>query len=521
MKKTNSLNFIGSILMVVIFGTSFSVKAQSGYKPPITPEAFFEKMINQPVLKEYTGESFCWQARGVGMDEYVNYYKLTKDTKWLDAGIKYYDYLLGQMDTAPDGYKGWIGPYLSDRRFYQDVLVGDALLFDGMLDFCIVVNGDEHLKKIYADKVKTYVESAKRNFVEKYDKRGTWKEDGPYGGYVNDGNFLKKGDLTKWIYSPKTAEVGVCHPFNKQMDAGLVNLKIYKVTGEKFYWDRAEKIFFTAKSHFQYFDDHYCWNYSEPLYAGDVNWEKKNVRHGIWVHPWRSGYQANEVAKIAEAYHYGLVFDEQDMQRIINTNLKVMWNGDKFNPRFINSNGLGADGDTTGVAQFQKAYGHSNVIKNGGELWTGLLDFDQTIRDLYELQFKGDKTSDEYLRYKNSVLVNPPSFKRKYAEGKVKVPEIKFTECKDLNCAVALPHIVPKDGKSYLLCQSWKGGDLSIDLYSPKDKKVGNIYSGNIPKGLFMIQWDGKVTENKQTYKGDYKVRWTINGGYREFPVVL
>ncbi len=327
-----------------------------------------------------------------------------------------------------------------------------------------------------------------------------------------DDNFLKKDNMKEWIYAPKAAEVNVSHPFNKQMDAGLVSLKIYRVTGEKFYWERAQKVFYTAKSHFQYFDNHLCWNYFEPLWQGDLNLERKSTRHGIWVHMWRSGYQASEVGKIVQAYNYGCVFDEQDMKRILNTNLKVMWNGDKVNPKFINSNGLGADGDTLGLAGFQKAYGHSKVVKNGGELWTALLPFDQTIRDLYELRFKDDKSSEEYQRYKYTVLAAPPSFKRKYVSGKVTVPEIKFTECKDLNCAVVLPHAVPKDGKSVILCQTWKAGNLQIDLYSTKGKKVVNIYSGDIKTGLFMIQWDGKDPENKQTLKGDYKVRWTING---------
>jgi len=42
-----------------------------------------------------------------------------------------------------------------------------------------------------------------------------------------------------------------------------------------------------------------------------------------------------------------------------------MWNKDKVHPEFINSNGLGADYDTTGLASFQKAWRHSNVVKNG------------------------------------------------------------------------------------------------------------------------------------------------------------
>ena len=151
--------------------------------------------------------------------------------------------------------------------------------------------------------------------------------------------------------------------------------------------------------------------------------------------------QAREVEDIAEAYHYGIVFDEQDIKRIINTNLNVMWNKDKLNPRFISSNGLGGDNDTTGIADFQRAWGHSNVTKNSGELWTGLLDFDQTIRDLYEIRFRDDSTSAEYLRYKKYVSENPPSFKRKYVKGEVTVPVINFTESKELNLATVLPHM--------------------------------------------------------------------------------
>lgn len=241
----------------------------------------------------------------------------------------------------------------------------------------------------------------------------------------------------------------------------------------------------------------------------------------MWVHPWRSGYQAGEVDKIAEAYHYGIVFDEQDIKRIINTNLNVMWNKDTKNPRFISSNGLGADNDTSGIAAFQKAYGHSNVAKNAGELWTGLLDFDQTIRDLYELRFKNDQKSTEYLRYKNSVLVNPPGFKRKYVKGEVTVPVINFTECKDLNLATVLPHNLTKGEKSIIICKSWVHGELQIDLYSTEGKKVSSLYRGKISEGIFIITWDGKDPAKKETYKGDYKIRWTIGKGYREFPIVI
>jgi hypothetical protein len=516
LKSSSPILYLVIIMLVVITSC-----AQKGITLNTTPNELSEKMINNPAfVKNANGENFCWHAR-VGLDQFVDNYELTKDTKWLDAGIKYYDFLVGKMATDPEGYRGWIGIYEYDDNYWQDALVGDAILLEGILNFSVLVLDNKALKSKYQDKANSYVEIAKKDFFEKWDKRGCWIEDGPYGTYIEFNKYLKSDNLKEWITAPEASRSGISHPFNKQMDVGQVCLKLYKITGDKIYRDRAEKIFFTAKSHFQYFDNHYCWNYYEPLYPGDVDLGKKDTRHGVWVHPWRSGYQASEVDKIVEAYNYGIVFDEQDIKRIINTNLNVMWNKDKKNPRFISSNGLGADNDTSGIASFQKTYGHSNVAKNAGELWTGLLDFDQTIRDLYELRFKNDQKSIEYLRYKNSVLVNPPSFKRKYVNGEVTVPVINFTECKDLNLATVLPHKLAKGGESIIICKSWVPGELQIDMYSVEDKKVCNIYHGKISEGIFMITWDGKDPAKKEIYKGDYKIRWTLGKGYREFPIVI
>ncbi|MEO8763569.1 MAG: hypothetical protein ABI416_04745, partial [Ginsengibacter sp.] len=106
-------------------------------------------------------------------------------------------------------------------------------------------------------------------------------------------------------------------------------------------------------------------------------------------------------------------------------------------------------------------------------------------------------------------------------KGDVIVPPVDFTPCKDLYCAVVLPHTVPGEGKSIILCKSWKGGNLQIDLYTTEGKKMTNIYAGTIGEGVFITQWDGKDPEKKNTFKGNYKIRWTINDGYREFPVVI
>jgi hypothetical protein len=487
----------------------------------IAPNELYEQMSGRPVLQgTSTGENFCWQAR-VGMNQYVNNYELTKDTEWLDAGIKYFDLLLKKRVSDPDGYLGWFGPYIYDQTYWQDALVGDAILFAGILDFSVLVNDDKNLKKKYGQKAMSYVETAKKDVIEKWDKRGCWYTDGPFGGYIGFNKFMEPDNTSKWIELPSVSRAGISHPFNKQMDVAEVCLRINRITGEEKYWDIAERIYFTAKNRFQYFDGHYCWSYWDPLYPGDVDFGKNTTRHWVGVHQWRSGYQASEVRKIVEAYHYGIVFDETDIRRIINTNLNVMWNKDKLNPIFINSNGFGAEQDTSGLASWKAVYGHGNEFKNQGQLWTGLLDFDQTIRDLYELRFKDDKNSTSYKSYQKRVLANPPSFKRKHAKGKLKIPMVNFTECKDLNLAAVLPYQVPKEGESIIICRSWEGGDLMIDLYTPSGDKVANLHNGKIRPGFFMIKWDGKNPANGNKYKGEYKIRWTINNGYREFPVAI
>jgi hypothetical protein len=512
-------------ILTVFFSLSVSSSAQEVNTLSKTPEETFKSIMSNPNFKTSPGgESFCWHA-SAEMGRFVANYKLSKNTEWLDEGVKYYDWLISKMITDPDGYRGWIGQYDYDHKYWTDALVGDALLLSGILEFSAQVMADNGLKAKYLEKAKSYVKIAEKDFFEKWDHKGCWYDDYPFGSYIFPVKYLKPDNLKEWQNVPKISNAGKSLPFNMQAHAAELLLWMYKTSGDKKYRDRAESIYFTAKNHFQYFNGHYCWNYWEPLAPGDINLEKNTPYGWVGVHQWRSHYQAGEAVDIVYAYHRGIVFDKTDIQRILNTNLKVMWNGDKVKPKFINSNGLGADGDTVGLAAFKKTWGESNAVKNGGELWTALLDFDQTVRDIYELRFKANKNSDDYLRYKNTVLVNPPGFERKYVEtqgrASVKVPVVNFTECKDLNCATVLPHNITDKQKSIIICKSWIAGDLKIGLYTTKNKLVTNLYDGKIKDGFFMITWDGKDPAKKAIYKGDYKIRWTINGGYREFPVII
>src|ERR1051326_5010725 len=115
-------------------------------------------------------------------------------------------------------------------------------------------------------------------------------------------------------------------------------------------------------SRLQLIGDRYAWNYWEPYGPADIDFTAGRTRHWVGVHPERA-YQAGEVAHMVDAYHSGVVFDERDMRRILNTNLRVMWNGSFESPAYRNSNG--------------------NAAQTAGVLWSALGDFDETVRKLH------------------------------------------------------------------------------------------------------------------------------------------
>ena len=302
---------------------------------PGDPAGIYKQAMENQVLRSgESGEGFCWHAR-VYSSQLLRGYARTKDTVWLDWTIKYFDFLTSRMLTGPDGYKGWIGTYMYDSSVWADSHVGDALLAPDLLEFAEAVLKEPALLDKYGAAAGRYLKIARDDVFEKWDARGTWHEDGAVGAYNTWNEFAEPGSKN-WHVDNKIRNALLTHPFNKQNDMGIVALRLYRITGEERFRRRAQQVFAYQKSRFQYFDDHYVWNYWEPFGAWDLNLEKREARHWIGVHPYRN-YQAREVAQMVEAYHTGVVFDKTDIERILRTNLEVMWNGDRVNPKFRNS----------------------------------------------------------------------------------------------------------------------------------------------------------------------------------------
>ena len=491
--------------LATLLGTVSTALAQGG-----SPDALLQQTLrtaNGAIPKDGAGEQFGWGVSYYAGD-FVRGYQRTKDTAWLDAAQKLSEYCLSKMRPGPDEYKGWVGEDQTGRGTWADNHVGDAILFAPMLGLAEVVLKDPDLKKKYGEAAQKYVDVAKRDLFEKWDKRGTWKEDGSWGCYIGWEMVTSQADANAWKKDPGPT---IAEPFNKNNHMGICALRLFRITGEEKYRERAFKIFAYTKSRFLLVDDsYYVWNYWEPFGPESVDLAKKDTRLWMNVHGGRP-YNAGEVGQMVEAYNTGVVFDKTDIERFLNTNLKVMWNSDKDKPHFAIANWklpmpLGKDGKPP----------PPEANSPGAVLWTALAPFSQDVRDLAGGRGRG-ASSDR-----------PVSFDRLYcAEKDAKVFDWPYYHnCKSLTVATVMPSTVKKGTSTIILCKARIPQEqFEVALYSADGKeKLQTVHQGKIDGGLdghagiFILQWDPASSKDKPL-KGTYRIRWTGVDGYREFPI--
>ncbi len=497
-------------LAVLLAGGATALAQEEG-----SPEALLQQTLrtgDSTILKEGAGEQFGWNI-GHRTGDFVRRYQRTKDTAWLDGAVKLSEYFLSKMRSGPDGYKGWVGEDQTGRGLWADNHVGDAIIFEPMLGFAEVVLKDPELKKKYGEAAEKYIAEAKRNLFEKWDKRGTWKEDRAWGCYIGWDMVCSQAAPDTW---KKDIAPSIAEPFNKNNHMGICFLRLFRITGEEQYRDRAFKIFAYTKSRFQLVDEdgfsYYVWNYWEASGPESVDLAKHDTRLWMNVHGGRP-YNAGEVGQMMEAYNTGVVFDKTDIERFLNTNLKIMWNGDKAKPHFSIANWKlpmpnGPDGKPLPL----------ETNSPGAQLWSGLAQFSQTIRDLGAGRGRGRETSER-----------PVSFDRLYcAEKDAKVFDWPYYHsCKSLTVAAVLPSVVKKGNSAIILCKARIPQDpFEIALYSADGKeKILVIHQGRIDggtdghAGIFILQWNPATSSTP--LNGDYRIRWTGVDGYREFPVTV
>ncbi|HHV72397.1 MAG TPA: GyrI-like domain-containing protein, partial [Clostridia bacterium] len=266
------------------------------------------------------------------MASYVTMYEATGDTYYLDRFIDHADSVLKTRDSVRGvkDYRGlstpsWRtggpnydlnGQILNGQYYIMGVNTG--MISYSFAEFAAIVYNTPALAK-YKNKAEIYLQAAK-DAVAVHDYE--WVDNGSTGYYV-----FKKG-------APYWTD-GANLPHNQYLALARTQLAIYQATGDKFYYDRVEKMARLFKNnltidqktgayiwHYQWGKGLNGWTSSDnlsvnkPSYGGYKRYE--DVSHG-----------AIDVDFAYKAYKAGIVFTEEDMIRFGKTveNYLILPNG--------------------------------------------------------------------------------------------------------------------------------------------------------------------------------------------------
>ncbi|MCL2709930.1 MAG: hypothetical protein FWE95_03520, partial [Planctomycetaceae bacterium] len=151
----------------------------------------------------------------------------TPTDEWLTPTEKLLNTMFDKMTEGPDGYKGFVGPYIYNGEVWCDVHVSDALLVGHALTFAMIVHNKPELKEKYKASYDRFIAIARRDLIEKWEARGTFVVDGPFAGYHEWTLFCKPNDMKNWFEQassrPNNAPAPSL-PFNKDLDMGYCML---------------------------------------------------------------------------------------------------------------------------------------------------------------------------------------------------------------------------------------------------------------------------------------------------------
>ena len=495
------------LMSFVLLGLSWTVIAYSQDRPELKQKetaAFAQRLAAIPDGGA-TGENLCWQLN-YDLGFILRNCESGSDD-WMAPAEAVLNMLADKMAIGPDGYKGFIGPYGYNEDHWCDVHVGDAILVERMLSFSMIVHFNPALKERYGKSAQRFIDIAKRDLLEKWEKRGTLVVDGPFAGYKEWDMYCKPDNLKEW-YKNEFGRGGKtpvpCLPFNKSLDMAHCMLQIYLMTGEESFKEQAEKIYNRMKVALNPFKGGYTWNYWEPIFPGDIYVNANNeqaLSHWVDTHPYRN-YQSGEVDKIVFAYHLGVTFTEADIRRLVNTNLLFMWNGDKEAPKWVNSNSR--------LPGYKQAEPSEAYPTWAGALWTALIPFDMTLCSLSNSARRTAPCQENFVRkYAPDAVVEEPVWMKGVKESAGQ------TE------AVVIPSVI-KEGETAVILSKATAPLSPVELCVRPLSGDGEatIATQEMGEGVQLFYfWDGKI--NGQRTPGEYVVIWKYRGGERAYPVTL
>ena len=335
--------------------------------------ARWEKNILNSARSRYCdkemGEELGWLVSPI-LNGFYYGYLATHDSKWVERLIEWTDACITRAVKEPDDFLGWPkgdGGGGDSKEYSADSLLGEAMMLRP-----VVLMADEILKTAalnekWRAKAQGYLELAGQVF-QKWDSRDCWREVKNGGLWVVPafGIDLQSG---KWSagYARRKTE-GFSNPANKQNHIARWLIAMHDVTKKSVYRERAELWWRLMKSRMRTRENgkFLVWNYWDP--AGP--WDYKpdgSPRHWVGIHP-NGGYYQIDVEGIVAAFEHGLVFKQEDIDRLIATNRDFMWNKQMIGTKFQRIDGEQPD---------------PRWKNSPGMLWTALVPYDAKLREIF------------------------------------------------------------------------------------------------------------------------------------------
>jgi len=495
-----------SLFALLFFaGLSVSAAAQPTDAERMTNR--IQQMMNQVPDGGPTGEQVGWNWNW-HLAQLMERCRQTPTEEWLDPTEKILNTMFDKMSEGPDGYKGFVGPYIYNNEYWCDVHVSDAILTAHALTFAMLVHDKPEFKAKYQKSYDRFIAIAKKDLIEKWEVRKTYIEDGLFAGYHETTMFCKPHDMKNWFERtsarPNDAPAPSL-PFNKALDMGYCMLQLYYLTGEISYKERAEKIYNRVKAGMNRFDGGYTWNYWEPMSPKDIierSPGRYDLSHWVGTHPYRD-YQLGEVSKIVFAYDFGVTFTDEDIKRLIHTNTKFMWN------RLFGNETEWENSDSK-LPGYTKARPSEAYPTWAGTFWKPLERFGGIMFNIANPEFSSSRE---------------PKFERQYApDANVEdFPWMKgIAESGGQTVALAIPSVVPADESTMILSKCYNVPRSPVEIYvRPLEGGEMTLLTtqqmGNSVQMFY--RWDGQI--NGARTPGEYIIIWKFLGGERAYPVTL
>ena len=308
-------------------------------------------------------------------------WRFSGDTMWLDRFVSMMEALEKALTEDPDGRKGWHSevevrrwgvpwPTRWQAGLFTASQPAEARVGAAVAEFALATDkGEPDFRLKYGIAGMRWVKLFEEQLMPKWDEKGCFQTLSENRGIYTYPDMAFGPVSRKWSdYPERPGKHSITLPHPYQGDIIRQYLKFWQVTRKKEYRERAEVLLMWQKSCLRPGKRlSYWWHFFDP--AGDHDFRPEGgLAFGMYMHP-DAIHAARDVEVFVEAYHCGVVIDQQDLQRLINTQVQIMM----------------AAGDDKSITEWR----YPNGQPGRGMVWAALAEFNDRIESLVWTQMDG------------------------------------------------------------------------------------------------------------------------------------